>query len=326
MASMRRLLPLLLLLALALAAAPSPASAARLDVRVGIGDQNVRMFDQKAFKRLKLKRVRYFIRWDAMRDSNRVARESAEQYVQRAKRARMSVLLHISSDDLTRKKAKLPQLRTYRRLVTRLVKHFRALGVREFGARNEANHDSQATWRSPKRAAEEYKIVYRAAGKRSTVVALDVLDQSGVERYISRFYRALGRTYRSRARLVGIHNYSDVNRVSTRRTRSIINAVRRQNRRAQFWLTETGGVVQICGSPRRRCSFPHSKTRAAKRLRYLFRTVAQNRRSIKRVYVYNWTGLRKSKRIRFDAGLTNPNGSTRPAYRVLRKELRRFKR
>ena len=325
MAPMRRLLPLLLLLALVLAAAPTSASAARLDVRVGIGDQNVRMFDQAAFKRLKLKRVRYFIRWDAMRDSNRVARESAELYVQRARQAGASVLLHISSDDLTRKKAKLPKLATYRRLVTRLVRHFRTFGVREFGARNEANHDSQATWRSPKRAAQEYKIVYRAAGKRSTVIALDVLDQRGVERYIQRFYRALGRTYRSRARLVGIHNYSDVNRVSTRRTQSIIAAVRRQNRRAQFWLTETGGVVQICGT-RRKCSFPHSKTRAAKRLRYLFTSVARNRRVIKRVYVYNWTGLRKSRRVRFDAGLTNPNGSTRPGYRVLRSQLKRFKR
>ncbi len=56
------------------------------------------------------------------------------------------------------------------------------------------------------------------------------------------------------------------------------------------------------------------------------RRVAQNRRYIKRVYVYNWTGLRKSRRVRFDAGLTNPNGSTRPAYRVLRSQLTRFKR
>ncbi len=320
----RRLLPLLLLLALAIAAAPSPASAARIDVRVGIGDQNVRMFDQTPFKRLKLKRVRYFIRWDAMR--NPVALASAEQYVRRARQAGMSVLLHISSDNLTRRKAKLPRLSRYRTDVTRLVKRFRRLGVREFGARNEANHDSQATWRSPKRAAQEYTIVHRAAGRGATVVALDVLDQSGVERYIQRFYRALSRTYRSRARIVGIHNYSDVNRVSTTRTRRIISAVRRQNRRAQFWLTETGGVVQICGSPRRRCSFPHSKTRAAKRLRYLFTSVAQNRRAIKRVYVYNWTGLPKSRRVRFDAGLTNPNGSVRPAYRVFRSQLARFKR
>ena len=320
---MRRLLPLLLLLALALAAAPSSASAARLDVRVGVGDQNVAMFDTAAFQRLKIKRVRYFIRWDAIRHPAELA--AAEQYVRRAQQAGASVLLHLSSDNLIRKAARLPRLSRYRRDATRLVQRFRRLGVREFGARNEANHDSQATYRSPARAAAEYKIIYRAAGRGATVLALDVLDQPGVERYVARFYRALGRTYRSRARLVGIHNYSDVNRVSTARTASIIRAVRRQNRRAQFWLTETGGVVQICLS-RTRCTFPHSKQRAAKRLKYLFSSVARNRRVIKRVYVYNWTGLPKSRRVRFDAGLTNPDGSTRPAYTVLRNQLKRFKR
>ena len=33
--------------------------------------------------------------------------------------------------------------------------HFnRKKGVKEFGARNEANHDSQATWKSPKRGSK----------------------------------------------------------------------------------------------------------------------------------------------------------------------------
>ena len=40
------------------------------------------------------------------------------------------------------------------------------------------------------------------------VVALDVLDQPGVDRYMRSFYRALSSTYRRRASLVGIHNYA----------------------------------------------------------------------------------------------------------------------
>src|SRR5918998_4544960 len=123
--------------------------------------------------------------------------------------------MHISSDNLTRRKAKLPSKRRYKRLVTRLVKHYRAQGVREWGSRNEANHDSQATWKSPRRAAYEFKIVKRVC-KRCTVVGLDLLDQRGSQRYIRRFFRALGsRKWRRRVSIVGIHNYADVNRKRT---------------------------------------------------------------------------------------------------------------
>jgi hypothetical protein len=238
--------------------------------------------------------------------------------VLRAKRARASVLLHISSDNLTRKAARLPKLSRYRSDVTRLVKYFRRLGVREFGARNEANHDSQATYRSPRRAAEEFKIVRRAAGSKATIVALDVLDQKGVESYIRRFYKALGSSRRF-AKIVGIHNYSDVNRRSSSRTRRIMSAVRGQQRSAQFWLTETGGVVNF-GS-----NFPYDERRAASRLNYLFNSIVRpNRSRIKRVYVYNWTGAPQG--ARFDAGLTNSDGSPRPALATFRSQLRRYKR
>jgi hypothetical protein len=312
---MRRTTTLLIAAVLAvLALAPSQASAA-YDVRIGIGDQQVAMFDNPSFQALGIKRVRYFIRWDVMRRPDVLAR--ARAYVQRAREAGASVLLHISSDDLVRRKAKLPSLSRYRTDVTRLVREFRRLGVREFGARNEANHDSQATYRSPKRAADEFKIVRRAAGSGATIVALDVLDQSGVETYIRRFYQALG-SYGRFARIVGIHNYSDVNRRSTARTRRIFSAVQRHNRSAKFWLTETGGVVNFGRD------FPYSPRRAASRLGFLFTTVARYRRQIQRVYVYNWTGAERG--ARFDAGLTNPDGSARPGLATFRTQLRRFKR
>jgi len=298
-----------------LALAPAQAPAA-YDVRIGIGDQQVAMFDNPAFQGLRIKRVRYFVRWDVMRRP--ADRAAARAYVLRARRARTSVLLHISSDNLVRKRARLPKLSRYRSDVTRLVKYFRRLGVREFGARNEANHDSQATYRSPKRAAQEYLVVRGAAGRNATIVALDVLDQRGVERYIQRFYRALKPADRRRARIVGIHNYSDVNRRRTSGMRGIIRAVRRQNRSAQFWLTETGGVVNFGRS------FPYDVNRAANRTKFMFDTVARFRRDIKRLYVYNWTGAPQT--ARFDAGLINPDGSPRPAYATFRQQLRRFKR
>ena len=41
---------------------------------------------------------------------------------------------------------------------------------------------------------------------------------------------------------------------------------------------------------------------------------------IRRLYVYNWAGAPPG--ARFDAGLTNADGSPRPAYRTLERELR----
>jgi hypothetical protein len=298
-----------------LAAAPAEA-ARKYDVRVGIGDQNASMFAHPDFKRLKIKRVRYFIPWNAIRQPHEM--QKATDYVNAAKAARASVFMHISSDDLRRKKAKLPSKRRYKRDVTRLVRHFRRMGVREWGSRNEANHDSQATWRSPSRAAWEFKVVRRAC-KRCVVVGLDLLDQRGVARYIGRFYRALGsRTWRRRASVVGIHNYSDINRRRTRGTRTIMRTVRRHNRRASFWLTETGGVVALGTSWR------YSTKRAAARLGYLFRVTRRYRRSIKRLYIYNWTGAPRG--ARFDAGLVNPDGTRRPGYRVVARNIKRFRR
>ena len=302
------------ILALAMLALLPAAADARTNVRIGIGDQQASMFGHPEFQALKIKRVRYFIRWDAIRNPSDLA--AADAYVAAARKAKVSVLMHISSDNLNRRKAKLPKLSRYRSDVTRLIKRYRAKGVKEWGSRNEANHDSQATWKSPKRAADEFKIVRRAC-KGCTIIALDVLDQAGVEKYIRSYYKALGSSRRY-AKIVGIHNYSDVNRKRTRGTKSIIKTAKRYNKRTQFWLTETGGVVNF-GS-----NFPYSESRAASRLKYLFTTTKQLRRDIKRVYVYNWTGAARG--ARFDAGVTGPNGEARPALTVLKQQIRNFLR
>src|SRR3954453_4126845 len=122
----RRLVLLLAALAACLALVPTAAQA-RTAVRVGMGDQSAAMFDQPAFQRAKLKRVRYFIAWNAM--DNAAARLAARAYVQRARRSGFTVLLHVSSDDLRIKKARLPSVSAYRSKVGRLVRYFRALGV-----------------------------------------------------------------------------------------------------------------------------------------------------------------------------------------------------
>jgi hypothetical protein len=311
---------LLLCCTLAILALVPATASARVDIRVGIGDQQVSMFDQPAFQRAKFKRVRYFVPWNVMSDEDQ--RLAARRYVQRAREDGFQVLLHISTDDVRIKRARLPSVARFRSQVRRLVPYFRALGVREFGAWNEVNHASQPTYRSATRAADFFVETYRAVKPRCSfcaVVALDVLDQVGVERYMRTWYRSLSATYRRRATIVGIHNYGDVNRQRTTFTRNIIRQARSFNRSTKFWFTETGGLVKFGRS------FPCSETRARNRLRNMFSLARTYRTSgVQRLYVYNWTGAGCD--ARFDAGLVNPDGTTRPGYDYLREALPNYLR
>src|SRR3954464_5090617 len=210
--------------ALAVLALAPAAAQARVNIRVGIGDQQISMFDNAAFQRAKFKRVRYFIAWNAMADSRQ--RLAARAYVRRAEQSGISVLIHVSTDDTRIKKAHLPSVSAYHSKVGRLVRYFRGLGGRDFGAWNEANHASQPTYRSPTRAADFFREMYRMVKvpcSSCAAVALDVLDQPGVESYMKTFFSPLSSTYRRRASLVGIHNYGDVNRQRTTFTRNIIH-------------------------------------------------------------------------------------------------------
>jgi hypothetical protein len=313
----RRLALLTLLLALAL---PAAGADARVPVRVGIGDQDPSMFAQPAFQRAKFQRVRYFIKWNAIDDAGALAQ--ADAFIRTARANRFSVLLHISTDDYTIKQAKLPSVAQYRSKVGALVRRYRALGVREFGTWNEANHASQPTYRSPTRAASFFREMYRLVKPRCSscaVVALDVLDQTGVERYMRSFYRALSPTYRRRATLVGIHNYGDVNRRRTTFTRSIIRQSHHYNKRTRFWFTETGGLVKFGRN------FPCSTARAASRLNTMFSLARRYRTAgVQRLYIYSWSGPGCS--ARFDAGLVGPDGTPRKGYDTVRRQLVKYLR
>lgn len=293
---------------------PASAQAAKVNIALGMGDQVANMFKSPDFQALNIKKVRYFVRWNAIRDERQLT--NAEVFVRAARADGARVLMHISTDDFRAKKAKLPSVAQYKRDVGALIKRFRAQGVKEWGVWNEANHKTQPTYRSAKRAAEFYRAM-RGMCRGCTIVALDILDQAGAERYIGRWFAALPRSERSRAMNIGIHNYSDTNRLRSTGTASIIRTTKRLNRRATFWLTETGGVVNFGGA------FPCDEQRAANRTAYMFKLARQFRKDVKRLYPYNWTGTDCSG---FDAGLTNADGSVRPAYAVFRKEARDFAR
>jgi hypothetical protein len=299
---------------LAVLAVPA-SSEARYHVRIGLGDQHVQTLTQPLFLKTKIERLRYFIPYNAIHNPTQMRK--VETYVHTARLMGKHVLIHVSTDDLRIRRGHLPSVRHYKRDVRRLIRKLRPMGVREWGVWNEANHKSQPTWNHPKRAARYYKAM-RKICKGCRIVALDVLDQRGVEKYIGRFYRALPRKLRRKARFVGIHNYSDVNRKRTTGTRDIMRAVDRYVRSPHFWLTETGGVVELGRS------FRCSERRAAKRLKYMFKVLRKYRHDIDRAYVYNWFGTDCSTRM--DTGLVDRDGSARRGYHVLRKGMRKFTR
>lgn len=326
-----------------LAAALWPASATAADIRIGIGDQSPRTFEHPDFQRLDVRQVRYFVRWNTIH--RRDERLLMRRWVKAARARGLRPLLHVSTTTFEPKQAPRPSVRTYRRDVGRLVRYLRRLGVKDFGTWNEANHKTQPTWDSPNHAALYFREMYRAvhrgcSPRRCRVVALDVLDQRGARRYIERFYERLRtRTWKRRARIVGIHNYADANRGGRLRTRGIIREVRSHNRGARFWFTETGGLVGFGRSftcdPTSPTSVRRAERRAAKAVRHVFRLARMYRRSgVRRVYLYNWFGndcvpndrtqsgdREPDERAGFDAGLVRADGTPRAGLDAVRDAL-----
>ena len=81
-------------------------------------------------------------------------------------------------------------------------------------------------------------------------------------------------------------------------------------------VLKTGGIVHF---PHR----PFNPRRAAKATKFMFRLAHMSPR-ITRVYIYQWTGARRS--ARFDAGLVDRYGHPRPAYWVVKAHLAPRKR
>lgn len=317
----------ILLLALVVVAAlfNAPFASARSSIRVAVADQSPAMFAQPLYRALNMRRTRYFVPSDVMQD--RAERAKARAFVLAARASRVSTLLHISTTDLRSKRGRLVSTSAYRRNVGRTVAYFRRLGVRDFGAWNEVNHKTQETWNRVGHAVSYFKSMYRTVKRRCrscAVVGLDVLDQTGVDRYMRSFYRRLSSTWRKRLTIVGIHNYSDVNRNRSRGTARIIRTARRYNRRTRFWFTETGGLASFGRS------FPYDEARQASRIRNMFRFASRYRRQrVERVYSYNYFGIENGGcglTCRFDAGLVDPDGTPRPVYGVFRATAANYSR
>jgi hypothetical protein len=309
---MRVRLPLSLLVLLLVLPAAASASA----YRVGIGDQNAAMFSAPAFEKLGIKKVRYLVPWDYTRYAGQAAEVAGFLGAAHAARKDVFVTFTASRGCWTgvrysrAKHCRAPSAAAYARAVRGFRKAYPF--VRTFATWNEMNHVSQPTASSARRAAGYYNALRRVC-RGCTLVAADVLDQSNVVPYLRSFLRYA----KGHPRRFGLHNYSDVNRRRIVGTASVLRAVP-----GEVWLTETGGVVRFAPN------FPYSLSRAAARERYMFQLAdryshhrAGLRSRITRIYPYAWSGGPKG--TRFDAGLTDEHGRTRPAYKVFASYVRK---
>jgi hypothetical protein len=296
--------------ALAACALTVGSGRAEAAVLVGVADQNAAMFSQPLFNQLKVKRSRAFPPWNVA--LKRGPRGALDAWLDAARASRIQPLVSFSQSvgsRCPRRPCKLPTVREF----TRAFRAFRKRWpfVKVISPWNEANHRSQPTFKNPKRAAQYYNVV-RKYCRGCKIVAADVIDETNMERWLSVFKR-----YAKKPRLWGLHNYRDTNPRRGQKfggTRRLVRAVR-----GQIWLTETGGLARFV-LPSGGTLFPYSLSRQNRAVKRMFKLAKRYQSRIKRLYIYNWFGQTRSNR--FDAGLVNPNGTMRPAYRTVRRYLR----
>ncbi|MCW3019007.1 MAG: hypothetical protein JWN10_1315 [Solirubrobacterales bacterium] len=276
----------------------------------GIGNENPKMFKNSLYTQLHTKIVRYVAPYDAV--AHPYSLKQAIEFIDAAEAAHEQVLVAFYHSEYS--PTKLPSVAVYQRDVQKFVTLFPPVRQSEsWDESNRGNVKGQFSSPSGAAAAKYYQALIREC-KGCTVIGLDVLDAYTISptlRYISEFKREISRLRTVMPKIWGLHNYSDVNRLESWRTRQLVKALG-----GQVWLTETGGLVKFVPS------FPNKNgsglTRAAKVLKYMF-SLASALPQIKRLYVYAWTGGTNS--TRFDAGLTNVHEQPRAGYVVVCRQL-----
>lgn len=312
------LLLLAVLLGLALSALPlatasaggAPRASAAASVMTGIGDEEAEMFSDPHWLKLRTRIARYIAPYDAVVHPDSLAR--ARAWIEAAEEQHIKVLVafyHSEHSPMV-----LPSVAQYKRDVQKFVKLFPY--VRQYQSWDEANRGNIPGYLaspSAKASAAYYQALIRVCNA-CTVIGLDILDQNNPAptlSYISEFKSAIGRLRTIMPKIWGLHDYSDVNRFESWRTREIIRALG-----GQVWLTETGGIVKFGGFTNINGS---GLSRAARVVAYTVNLAHALAGHVTRVYLYNWTGGNGSSR--FDAGLTDARHHPRAGYVALCRAL-----
>ena len=310
-----------------------PASASAVNVRVGIGDQSPAMFADAELQGAEPQA-------DAL--LHRVERELASPASWRRPTrsspppgARgVKILMHISTDDINvrhaeRCRASRPTARSVGALDQALQAARRhGLGRLERGQPQARSRRA----RTRARAAQFFNEMRRLCTG-CTIVALDVLDQAGVEKYIASFFKAAGangaRARGSSASTTTPRSTASSPRSASDRERQAYPGTRahhrggpqKANKRAKFWYTETGGLTKL-GS-----AFPCDDARAADRTQYMFtlaKTLRHVHRSPVQLQLDAGAGLRAPALRRRPR--RTPTARRAPAFNVFKSSLRNFQR
>jgi hypothetical protein len=265
---------------------------------IGIGEQLSAMFKDKRFTDLGIRNVRLVTAYDTANVG--FERDLVTVWLEGVRRTNSEAFVTFGHSRVNPKR--LPSVAEYRAAFRAFRRRFPEVLV--FAPWNEINHRDEPTSRSPRRAAQYFNVMQEECPE-CTILAGDVLDQAGMVRYLRRYQRHLD----GEPKIWGLHNYGDTNRFRTTGLRDMLATVE-----GEVWLTETGGIVKFGRS------FPRDERRAARAVAYAIEQARDTER-VTRLYLYNWTGA--DPKARFDSGLIAADGTSRPAYEVLRKAVGR---
>ncbi len=280
------------------------ASVATRGLVVGIGEQHPAMFGDPRFKALSIRYARLSIGWDAL--ESRPESRALATWLRDARADGVHPLISFEHSWIAGRHRRLPSAAQFARQFRLL--HKRYPWVTDFAVWNEANYCGQPTCHSPGLVAAYYRQA-RAACPFCNVLASELLDVSGMVRWVDEVRHALG----YEPGLWGLHNYIGANRLSAASTKALLGATR-----GQIWFTETGGVVARHNHSAH--DFPESAAHAAKVTHFVFQRLVPLSPRITRVYLYQWNAG-AGRREPWDSGLIGPHGTARPAFWVLVREL-----
>jgi hypothetical protein len=292
--------------ALLLIVLAAPASA---KLTVGIGEQNPELFTDKRWTALKAPDVRYVMSWDAIRRNSWELAE-LDQYMAQARAAKARVLITFGHSRRRGQELKMPSRLAFIREFRKLRRRYPE--VKTFQTWNEGNHGTQPTWNKPGRAATLYNAMRRTCPE-CTITAPSMLDAPSMTPWIQAFKRKT----RYPVRIWAIHNHIDANRHRTSGTRELLRITR-----GKLWFTETGGIVNRWVDGRRVTRY--NQKNAVRAIRNIFKLAKINRKRITRIYMYHWIAP-KERRPRWDSGLVDRRGKTRPSLRTFQAQMRRLR-
>jgi hypothetical protein len=301
-------------------------STSHAKVIAGIGDQNSTTFSDPNFKKLKVKRTRLIVPYDAVLHEPGASRLA--DWMKAVKAAKLKPLVAFNPTGGSKCPAKpcsIPSVKSY----TKAFKAFRKKYpfVKEFNFWNETNSATQPTGSTKastlKKTAALYKAARKVCGRKCRVSGPDLLDQGvgdprrsvrvrnqkRMKKWVSLFLRYAG----SYPTLWGIHNYGDTNYGRSTGTAFMLNSIAKKG---EVWVTETGGIFSFRLQSGRQ-TFKANSKRQAKATSYAYSIAKKYQRRIKRLYYYQWR--KNNPDDFFDAGIESFDGKLRPAYASLRK-------